>query len=92
MVTDNLQYKVIDSLRDRLHTLEARTEVIDPDGNVQVIQCLAKPMTRNSRRCYLYVVYNPEARADAEKNFIELLARCREELEDDARVDSHQDI
>lgn len=86
------QYEVIDSLRDRLYTLEARTEVLDSDGNVQVIQCLAKPMIRNGRRCYLHVVYNPEARAEAEKHFIELLAQCKRELEDDERVESHKDL
>ena len=86
------QYEVIDSLRDRLYTLEARTEVLDSDGNVQVIQCLAKPVIRNGRRYYLHVVYNSAARAEAEKNFIELLARCKEELEKDELVDTHQDL
>ena len=86
------QYGIIDSLRDRLYTLEARTEVLDPDGNVQFIQCLAKPVTRGGHRCYLHVVYNPAIRADAEKDFLKLLAQCKEELEKEELVETHQDL
>lgn len=86
------QYEVIDSLKDRLYTLEARTEVLDSKGEEQVIQCLSKPLIKDGRRCYLHVVYNCEARADAEKNFIELLARCKRELEADELVASHKDL
>jgi len=86
------QYEVIDSLRDKLYTLEARTVVLDSNGNEQVIQCLSKPLIRNGRRCYLHVVYNPAARADAEKNFIELLARCKQELETNELLDTHKNL
>ena len=86
------QYEVIDSLRDRLYTLEARTVVLDSNGNEQVIQCLCQRLIRNGHRCYLHVVYNPAARADAEKNFIELLARCKQELETNELVDTHKDL
>ncbi len=86
------QYDIIDSLRDRLYTLEARTEVLDSEGKEQVIQCISKPLIRNGRRCYLHVIYNPAARAEAEKNFIELLARCKKELESNELVGTHKEL
>ncbi|MDY0371161.1 MAG: transposase [Sphaerochaetaceae bacterium] len=86
------QYEIIDSLRDSLYTLEARTPVGDPDGDVQIIQCIAKPVTRNGHRYYLHVVYNPAIRADAEKDFIELLATCKKELEENQYVSSHEKL
>ena len=86
------QYEIIDSLRDSLYTLEARTEVVDSDGDAHIIQCIAKPVTRNGHRYYLHVVYNPAIRAHAEKDFIELLVKCKKELEESRYVESHKDL
>jgi len=86
------QYDLIDSLRDELYTLSARTEVEGPDGNPQIIQCLTKSVVRDGHRYYVQVVYNPAIRADAEKNFIELLQTCKNELEQNSYVESHKDI
>lgn len=86
------QYEIIDSVRDALYSLEARTEVVNSEGETQIIQCIAKPVTRNSHRYYLHVVYNPAIRADAEKDFIELLATCKKELEENQCVFSHQKL
>ncbi len=86
------QYDIIDSMRDELYTLSARTEIEDHEGNPQVIQCLSKPIIKNGHRYYIHVVYNPAIRADAEKGFIELLAGCKKELEEKVYLESHKDL
>ena len=86
------QFEIIDQLRDELYTLSARTEVEDAEGNPQVIQCLSQTVTRNNHRYYVHVIYNPSIRADAEKDFIDLLAQCKKELEEDACITSHEDL
>ena len=86
------QYEIIDRVREELYTLSARTEVTDADGKPQVIQCLSLPVNRNNHRYYVHVVYNPAIRADAEKDFIELLAKCKQELEEQTLVEAHTDL
>lgn len=88
----NWQYEIIDRVREQLYTLSARTEVTDADGNPQIIQCLSLPVTRNHHRYYVHVIYNPAIRADAEKDFIELLAKCKQELEANTLINSHADL
>ena len=86
------QYEIIDRVKEELYTLSARTEVTDADGKPQVIQCLSLPVNRNNHRYYVHVVYNPAIRADAEKDFIELLAKCKQELEEQTLVEAHTDL
>jgi len=61
-------------------------------GDAHIIQCITTPVTRNGHRYYLHVVYNPAIRADAEKDFIELLATCKKEFEEHQHIDSHQKL
>lgn len=86
------QYEIIDSLRDSLYTLEARTEVINSEGETQIIQCISKPVIRNGHRYYLHVVYNPAIRAEAEKKYIEFLVTCKKELEENRYIEYHKKI
>mgnify|MGYP003852239661 CR=1 FL=1 len=86
------QYAIIDQVRDELYTLSARTEIADADGNSGIIQCLTRPVIRNHHRYYLHIVYNPAIRADAEKDFIELLESCRVELQENKLKASHKDL
>ncbi len=86
------QYPVIDSLQDELSALSARTEIEDPDGNPQVIQCFTKSIIRNRHRYYVHALYNPAIRANAKTHFIELLETYKKELEEKRPAESHQDI
>lgn len=86
------QYEIIDQARDELYTLSARTTVTDGDGSPQIIQCLTRSVIRNHHRYYVHIVYNPAIRADAEKDFIELLESCRAELQENKLKASHKDL
>jgi len=88
----NWQYEIIDRVREELYTLSARTEVADADGHPQVIQCVSLPVIRNHHRYYVHVIYNPAIRGMGEKDFIELLAQCKQELGTQTLVESHADL
>jgi transposase len=87
-----MQYPLIDTVRDELLSLSARTEVIDDRGEARYVQCVSKHFPVAGRRQYLVVIYDADARAEAERTFIELLATCKAELESGKLVEGHEEI
>ncbi len=87
-----MQYPLIDTVRDELLSLSARTEVIDDRGEARYVQCVSKHFPVAGRRQYLVVIYDADARAEAERAFIELLATCKAELESGKLVEGHEEL
>lgn len=88
----DMQYAVIDGARDELLSLGARTEVEGDDGEAKVVQCVVRHLPGSGRRQYLVIIYDPSTRAEAERKFIDLLARCKDELESGMTVGAHDKL
>jgi len=85
------QRELIDSLKSKLNSLDATIEVENDKGEVEEVYCVRKCITRNNHRYYVYVVYNPQIRADAEIRFRKLISSCQKELLTSRLVESHSE-